>query len=337
MGLFNVERLEAFDRAACPGPNRPIVMIVDDEELNRSAMADALRDSFEVMEAKDGASAWTQICSTPNIADIACIISDQRMPKMTGLTLLAKMRVSFPKIVRVIITAYADMDLILKAVNDTDIYKFIVKPIDLNDFILTIRRAVQAFEMQRDLDQHHERLEEMVHLRTAQLAEKSQELERVMQILRNNRAKPALLPSRTEETKARYCAIIKDSGEICYAEQGFDKLLKQEWPLSGPSQTPPQLMSFLDSDEGSCKLATIVIHKHWVDGMWLVRARARLPIDILTDRELEVVDLLAQGMSYKEIARDLNIAPATVRSHLQRLHEKLDVKTNAGLVKKCTV
>jgi DNA-binding CsgD family transcriptional regulator len=97
------------------------------------------------------------------------------------------------------------------------------------------------------------------------------------------------------------------------------------------------LVDFLGSTNDKLVAHAVVALKQAVDDSFFVWLRPGLAIDSLTQRELEVAQLLAEGLKYKEIAKRLEISPATVRSHLQRLHSKLDVRTNAELIAKCYV
>jgi DNA-binding NarL/FixJ family response regulator len=335
MGLFGVERLREIEKVATHESIRPLVMVVDDEDVNRRRVSKVLCHSFRVLEAKNGEEAWDLICSMENPSELACIISDLHMPKMTGLDLLRQVRDSYPKIVRIIITAHGDVDAVIEAINELDIYKFIIKPYQDSDFLLTVRRAVQSFEMQCELDKYHTKLEEMVHTRTRQLVEIATELERIMQLLRQNRAHLVVQAGEVEGWRSCFCAILNDAADVAYAEHGFEQLMRKQWKEATLSCLPPQLIDFLKGDSNKFTTASLVACKQRIENSWFLWLRKALPIDGLTLRELDVTGLLAAGLTHKEIAKRLKIAPATVRSHLQRLHDKLDVKTNAELVVKC--
>jgi DNA-binding NarL/FixJ family response regulator len=336
MGLFSVERLREII-TLMPESNRPTVMVVDDEDINRRTVSNVLGHSFRVLEAKDGEEAWNKITAMVDPSELACVISDQRMPKMSGLELLRKIRDAYPKVVCIVVTAYADVDVIVEAINEIGIYKFIIKPYERSDFTLTVQRAVQSFEMQRELDKYHSKLEEMVHFRTQQLAEKSTELERIMQLLCKNRAYLVDQSGDVESWRFRFCAILNDVGDISYEEHGFEQLLRAQWADVTSGQLPSQLIDFLKAETGKFTTTSLVAYKQKIENSWLLSLRKALPFDGLTVRELNVTELLAEGLTHKEIAKRLQITPSTVRSYLQRLHEKFEVKTNAELVAKCFV
>src|ERR1700682_4267531 len=86
--------------------------------------------------------------------DLDVVISDQRMPEMSGLAFLARIRDIRPRGHRILLTAYADMEVALHAINDGLVYRFVLKPWDLDDMRVSIRRALQA----KRLADEHERL-----------------------------------------------------------------------------------------------------------------------------------------------------------------------------------
>jgi signal transduction histidine kinase len=99
--------------------------------------------------------------------DIDVVITDQRMPEMTGLQFLARMREVRPHALRVLLTAFPDTQVALKAINEGLVYRFVLKPWDLEDMRVTIRRALET----KRLSDEHDRLvnqlksshEELVH------------------------------------------------------------------------------------------------------------------------------------------------------------------------------
>ena len=99
--------------------------------------------------------------------DLDVVISDQRMPEMSGLAFLARIREIRPRGHRILLTAYPDMEVALHAINDGLVYRFVLKPWDLDDMRLSIRRALEA----KRLADEHERL-------TAQLSAQFDELVR---------------------------------------------------------------------------------------------------------------------------------------------------------------
>ncbi len=170
MALFKTANLAQLSaRTPINSSERHIIMIVDDEEANRRVLASLLTPRYDVIQAADGLEAWKIVNTMPNPERLACIVSDQRMPNMTGVELLQKTCDTHPNTVRIIVTGYSDVDAIIDSINKADIFRFIIKPLDSTDFLMTIKRAVQSFEMNASIAAHQRDLEKRIFERTAEL------------------------------------------------------------------------------------------------------------------------------------------------------------------------
>lgn len=127
------------------------ILLVDDEPANLKSIANILSDDYKVLTASDGQNALNLLEDLENPEEIQCIISDQRMPVMSGVEFLEKSIAITPKTIRLILTGYTDIDSILAAINKAQIYKFLTKPVDAFDLKLTLTRAFEAREMEKDL------------------------------------------------------------------------------------------------------------------------------------------------------------------------------------------
>ena len=113
----------------------------------------------------------------------------------------------------------------------------------------------------------------------------------------------------------------------------FVPLLRREWKDFSGASLPGELVSALSPDEPTFVGREIAIrHRHHV-GLIFLTGRPRGSIDSLSNRELGVARLIAGGFSYKEIARALLLAPATVRRHLQTSYARLGVRTKIELLR----
>lgn len=124
---------------------RPTILIVDDEKRSLESMVRILDDEFDVHAANTATEAlailereWVQV-----------MVCDQRMPDVSGVTLLSQVREQWPEIVRMIISGYTDSDDIISAINEAGIYQFISKPWHPDELRLKLRNAVELFELQR--------------------------------------------------------------------------------------------------------------------------------------------------------------------------------------------
>jgi two-component system NtrC family sensor kinase len=86
--------------------------------------------------------------------ELDAVISDQRMPEMNGLDFLGLLRDRRPRAHRILLTAYPELEVVLKAINDGLVYRFVLKPWDLDDMRVSVRRALEA----KRLADEHERL-----------------------------------------------------------------------------------------------------------------------------------------------------------------------------------
>ncbi|MBF0286502.1 MAG: hybrid sensor histidine kinase/response regulator [SAR324 cluster bacterium] len=124
------------------------ILLVDDEKPNLEVLRPILEEDYHVLVAGNGKEALELIQKSECLNSIHLIISDQRMPAMDGITFLAQTIPIIPKTKRIILTAYSDVEVIIKAVNQAQIYKFLLKPIDLEDLRLTVQRALEAYDLE---------------------------------------------------------------------------------------------------------------------------------------------------------------------------------------------
>lgn len=133
----------------------PIIMIVDDEPNVLKELEKLLSNHYKIITAQNGKEALDILHGMKNPELISLIICDQRMPEMTGVELLKELANNqiMPDTVRIILTAYDEKEVILSAINEAQIYKFILKNFDPDELVLTIKRAVEFFYHQQDLKQ----------------------------------------------------------------------------------------------------------------------------------------------------------------------------------------
>jgi response regulator RpfG family c-di-GMP phosphodiesterase len=152
------------------------LLVVDDEPDVANSVRDLLRREFNVLCAKS-ADEGIQLMQGN---EVHIIMTDQRMPKITGVELLAKIRQRYPHAVRMLFTGYADLDSIIAAINQGHVYGFLKKPWQPEDLEAVVREA--AAEYDRLVD-HAERLH-AVQTELEQLRERVVALEQEVQRLR---------------------------------------------------------------------------------------------------------------------------------------------------------
>ena len=122
------------------------ILVVDDEQDNLDAFRFNFRKSFDILTASGGAEAL-QILEDK---EVAVVVTDQRMPKMTGIELLREVRTRQPDAVGIILTAYTDVDVLVEAVNLGQVYRYITKPWDAKEVRGVLQYAIERYHLHRE-------------------------------------------------------------------------------------------------------------------------------------------------------------------------------------------
>jgi serine phosphatase RsbU (regulator of sigma subunit) len=120
------------------------ILVVDDETANLQKLQRTFVDRYPVLAAGSGREALELIRKNDGIA---VIIADQRMPDMTGIELLRHTLDVLPDAIRIILTGYTDLDVLVEAINSCKVYRYIVKPWDPPDLLMTVQRGVEAYRL----------------------------------------------------------------------------------------------------------------------------------------------------------------------------------------------
>jgi two-component system probable response regulator PhcQ len=127
------------------------VLYVDDEEKSLKMFARAFGETFRILTASSAKAGLLLLEQHPD--EVAVLMTDQRMPGEKGVWLLEKARQLQPRLIRILVTAYTDMDATIAAVNSGAIYRYVSKPWDPVQLEHTLRRALEFFSVQRERDQ----------------------------------------------------------------------------------------------------------------------------------------------------------------------------------------
>jgi len=125
------------------------ILIVDDEPANLRLLERLFRHDYEVITAESGEEALRLLSQH----DAALLITDQRMPGMTGVDLVKETAMVRPRMVRIILTGYTDVDTLVEAINSGHVYKYVTKPWNNEELRLTVSRALEHHETTKA---HHE-------------------------------------------------------------------------------------------------------------------------------------------------------------------------------------
>jgi two-component system, NtrC family, response regulator HupR/HoxA len=123
------------------------ILIVDDEPRVLDALEAILAAEFRVLRAGHGEEALARLAAEP---EVAVIVTDHRMPGMTGVELLRRSQELTPDAIRIVLTAYTDVDNLMEAINTGRIYHFVPKPWDPNELLLVVRRAAERWGLARE-------------------------------------------------------------------------------------------------------------------------------------------------------------------------------------------
>lgn len=133
------------------------IMIVDDEPANLRTLERLFRTQYQVVTAASGAEALALLAQH----DVALLISDQRMPAMTGVELMMKTVDLRPHMVKILLTGYTDVDAIIEALNSRLVYRYLTKPWNNDDLRATVERALEHYEamkIRHSLEMENQRL-----------------------------------------------------------------------------------------------------------------------------------------------------------------------------------
>jgi CheY-like chemotaxis protein len=129
---------------------RYAILFVDDEALIRKAFRRIFSGKFRILEAEDGVQALAVF--RQHAHEIGIIVTDQRMPNETGVGFLTKIAGDYPDIIKILSTAYSDIDAAIGSVNQGGISRYISKPWDIPQLEATLRYAMEFFTVKRERD-----------------------------------------------------------------------------------------------------------------------------------------------------------------------------------------
>ncbi len=188
-----------------PGLRR--LLVVDDEEIVLVALRETLlRAGYEVVATGDAADALEKLKQSA----FAVIITDQQMPRMTGLEFLSRAKQVQPDATRILITAVLNLSTVIEAINTGEIYRFVIKPWLREEFLGAIESAVQRHqlvarnkELQAETQVANAQLVSLnreLELQVARVAEQNRELEVLNGALQQNLQRSVELCVKTMET-----------------------------------------------------------------------------------------------------------------------------------------
>ena len=145
------------------------ILYVDDEPQNLYLFRSFFERDYTVITAASGAEALAVLAEQ----EIQVLLADQRMPDINGIQLLETVAKEYPQTVRVLVTGYSDIDVVIDAINRGAVYRYLSKPWDIEEIKTTIRNAIEIYDLKRKnqalIGSLHRKIEELDFLNSLQL------------------------------------------------------------------------------------------------------------------------------------------------------------------------
>src|SRR3954467_14307344 len=198
------------------------LLVVDDEPDVVKSIQDLLRFDYKVLGATRATDGLRLLQEQP----VHVVLTDQRMPEMTGVEFLRRLREQFPDTVRLLVTGYADIRAVIDAINQGNVYRYITKPWEPEELQAVIREAAERYELVAE----RKRLMEELKAKNEQLQQTNEELRRA------NELKGAFIQVASHELRTPLTILM-----------GLTRL------AGGAAGQQQPLRSFLERIETACK------------------------------------------------------------------------------------
>ena len=139
-----------------PPVARESLLVVDDDKIILDLLCRTFKPMYEVHSASSGEEALSVLGEQR----VDLLITDQKMPGMTGLDLIAEARKRLPEIQAILLTAYTEPEDLIAAINEGRVYRYVTKPWNTADLVITVKNALEAVALRRERDGLLSRLEQ---------------------------------------------------------------------------------------------------------------------------------------------------------------------------------
>ena len=137
--------------------SRHTILFVDDEENILHSLKRLLRkENYRILMSTSGADGLEILKEH----DVHLVVTDQRMPGMSGTEFLAKVKENYPEVIRIVLSGYTEVDSITESINKGHIYKFMLKPWNDQNLKLEIKQALEQYDLMQVNKTLHEKVME---------------------------------------------------------------------------------------------------------------------------------------------------------------------------------
>ncbi len=285
------------------GEKKYKILYVDDELHNLTTFKETFRKEYEVFTALSGDEGLNILRKEK---DIALIITDQRMPHMTGVQFLEKTIPEFPDTIRMILTGFTDIEALIDAINTGRVYRYITKPWDENELRITLKRALEAYELSQ---QNKKLIEDLIRI-NKELDQKVEE--RTRELKQANERKDELLGMVAHDLRNSLTVIIN-----------FADLLRKSLTGRASQREMRYLNIIYDSCYQALELIKDLLDIHAIESGKLKLTRIKTQLDSLLKENLEKNQYLATTKGIQLVSEiPENLPPVYVDP--RRIHEVLD-------------
>lgn len=167
---------------------KPTILFVDDDKLICRVITESLGEkNYTLLTAQSGEEGLAKLRENDNV-DL--LIADQKMEKMTGLELLKIVKKEYPDIITIMLTAHADIETAIEAINEAGVFKFVIKPWNAFDLRLTVFRALETRQLLMEKQSLHKQIK-INDILIDEITKKHPKLKRIASDIRLSAAKEA--------------------------------------------------------------------------------------------------------------------------------------------------
>lgn len=311
----------------------PAVLVLDDEPASVRLLNLTLGMEWPVYAATDGESGLRVLAEHP---EIGLAIVDQRMPGMSGTEFIQRTIAPYPHLVRVILTGYTDIDSLIEAINAGSVYRYLTKPWDRDELILTVRRGLEVHRLATEnerLTEELRRANERLRVENTILKREARGRYRFADIIGTSQSLGGAL-----ELVER--AIPTDTTVLIVGETGTGKeLVARAIHYNGPRAEQPFVSENFGAIASDVQASELFGHRRGAftgaiedrDGLFAVAHGGTLFLDEIGDCPLELQTRLLRVLDQKEIRRVGDSKPRRVDVRIiAATHHDLEQDVAAG-------